>query len=151
MAGQQAWDPFQELQRIQDRLNRVFGELAPSMQGRGGMQGMEIPNVDVQEQNNEIIVTADVPGMDRNDIKLEITDNNVLEITAQKKSEKKEGEEAKGYLRHERSYMGFYRAIQLPAEVDKSKARATYNNGVLSVTMPISKKPEEKISTIPIS
>lgn len=150
MAGQQTWDPFQELQRIQDRLNRVFGELAPSMQGQG-MQGMEIPNVDVQEQNNEIIVTADVPGMNKNDIKLDITDNNVLEISAQKKTEKEEQEKTKGYLRHERSYTGFYRAIQLPAEVDKTKAMATYNNGVLSVTIPISKKHEEKASTIPIS
>jgi HSP20 family protein len=150
MAGQQTWDPFQELQRIQDRLNRVFGELAPSTQGQAGMQGMEIPSVDVLEQNNEVIVTADVPGMNKNDIKLDVTDNNVLEISAQKKTEKKE-EESKGYIRHERSYTGFYRAVQLPAEVDISKAKATYNNGVLSVTLPIVKKKEEKTSAIPIS
>jgi HSP20 family protein len=149
MAGQQTWDPFQELQRIQDRLNRVFGELAPSMQGKGGMQGMEIPSVDVQEQNNEIVVTADMPGVSKDDIKLDITDNNVLEISAQKKAEKEE--EKKGYLRHERSYMGYYRSIQLPADVEKGKAKATYNNGVLSVTMPISKRHEEKPSNIPIS
>jgi|AGTN01.2.fsa_nt_gi Molecular chaperone (small heat shock protein) len=151
MAGQQAWDPFQELQRIQDRLNRIFGDLAPSTHGQGGMQGMEVPSVDVQEHNGEIIVTADMPGMDKEDIKLDVTSNNVLEISARKKSEKKEGEEKKGYLRHERSYVGYYRAIQLPADVDKSKAKAAYSNGVLSVTMPIPKKLEEKTSAIPIS
>jgi HSP20 family protein len=146
---QQTWDPFEELQRIQDRVNRIFGEYAPS--GMGGTQGMETPSIDVQEHDNQITVTADMPGVDKNDIKLDIREGNILEISAQKKTEKKEGEEQKGYLRHERSYIGYYRAVQLPADVEKNNAKATYNNGVLSVTLPVSKKHEEKPSEIPIS
>lgn len=148
MDGLQTWDPFEELHRIQDRINRMFG--AVGQMSTQGMHGMEVPSVDVVEHGNDVVVTADMPGLTKEDIKIDVTSDNVLEISGQKKAEK-EQKERQGFVRHERSYMGFYRAIRLPAPVDKSKAKATYNNGVLNVTLPMTKKPEERKSEIPVS
>lgn len=148
MDGLQTWDPFEELHRIQDRINRMFG--AGGQMSTQGMLGMEVPSVDVVEHGNDVVVTADMPGLTKEDIKIDVTSDNVLEISGQKKAEK-EQKERQGFVRHERSYMGFYRAIRLPAPVDKSKAKATYNNGVLNVTLPMTKKPEERKSEIPVS
>lgn len=146
MDGLQSWDPFEDLRRLEDRINRMFGGQA----GAGGMERMEMPSVDVQKQGNDVIVTADMPGLSKEEIKIDVTGDNVLEISGQKKSEmQQKGQQ--GFLRHERSYMGFYRAIRLPAPVDKTKAKATYNNGVLSITLPMTKKLGERESEIPIS
>jgi HSP20 family protein len=147
MAGLQYWDPFEELKRIQERMNRIFGEMG----GEPGMRGMEMPSVDVQEHENSVIVTADMPGLDKDDIKLDVRDNNVLEISGHRKYGKEEKEKEKGFVRHERGYKGYYRAISLPTEVDLGKASATYNNGVLTVTLPAKEKREEKRSRIPIN
>jgi HSP20 family protein len=147
MEGQQTWDPFEELHRIQDKINKIFG--AGGEMGTQGMQGVEVPSVDVQEHGNDVIVTADMPGLTKDEIRIDVTSNNILEISGQKNVE--EQKEQKGFVRHERSYTGYYRAIRLPAEVDKTKAKATYNNGVLNITLPVTKKPEEKKSEIPVS
>lgn len=146
MAQQGSWDPFDELRRIQDRLGRIFSEY-PSAGREGRM--METPRVDVRERGNDVIVTADMPGINKEDITLEVREDNVLDISAEKKVEKKE--EEKGYVKHERSYTGYYRSIRLPSPVDRTKARATYNNGVLEVTLPMAEKPKAKASEIPIS
>ncbi|OPY26988.1 MAG: Small heat shock protein HSP16.5 [Methanocella sp. PtaU1.Bin125] len=146
MAQQESWDPFDELRRIQDRLGRIFSEYPIS--GREGRM-METPSVDVMERGNDVIVTADMPGINKEDIRLEVREGNVLDISAEKKMEKKE--EEKGYVRHERSYTGYYRSIRLPSPVDKTKAKAIYNNGVLEVTLPMAEKPKAKVSEIPIS
>jgi HSP20 family protein len=110
---------------------------------------METPSVDIMERGNDIVVTADMPGVGKDDIKLEVRDGNILDISAEKKSEKKE--EEKGFVRHERSYTGYYRSVRLPASVDKTKAKASYNNGVLEVVLPMAEKPKTKTSEIPIS
>ncbi|HEY3274734.1 MAG TPA: Hsp20/alpha crystallin family protein [Methanocella sp.] len=139
-------DPFDELKRIQHRLGQML---------RGRPEKMEvmrpgtvtIPDVDVEERGNDIIVTADMPGVDKSDIRINVTEDNVLEISAEKKAEEKKEEQ--GYIRHERSYSRYYRAIRLPVPVDKTKAKASYNNGVLDVTMPMIHK--TSASEIPIS
>jgi HSP20 family protein len=144
--AQQTWDPFDELKRIQDRLGRIFGEY-PTISGEGRM--METPSVDIMERGNDIVVTADMPGVSKDDIRLDVREGNILDISAEKRSERKE--EEKGYVRHERSYTGYYRSIQLPAPVDKTKANASYNNGVIEVVLPMAEKPRMKASEIPIS
>ncbi len=144
--AQQTWDPFDELRNIQDRLGRIFGE-SPAIGGEG--RRMETPSVDIMERGNDIVVTADMPGVGKDDIRLEVRDGNILDISAEKKSEKKE--EEKGFVRHERSYTGYYRSVRLPAPVDKTKAKASYNNGVLEVVLPMAEKTKTKASEIPIS
>ncbi len=138
------WDIQEELRRIEDRMNRMFGEGGGRLAGR---RINEIPNIDVQEHGNDVIVTADMPGVDKNDIKINVRNGNILEISAQKKTEAESKEE--GFIRHERGYTGYYRSITLPTPVDKSRAKASYNNGVLEITLPMTKEASENI--IPVS
>jgi len=138
------WDLQEELRRIEDRMNRMLGESQGRLSGR---RISEVPNVDVQEHGNDIIVTADMPGVDKDDIKINVRDGNILEISAQKKTEMERKEE--GFIRHERGYTGYYRSITLPASVDRSKASARYNNGVLEITLPMTKEATENV--IPVS
>jgi HSP20 family protein len=139
-------DPFDELRRIQHKLGQML---------RGKPERMEvmrpgtvtIPDVDVEERGNDIVVTADMPGLDKGDIRVNVTDGNVLEISAEKKAEAKKEEQ--GYIRHERTYNRYYRSIRLPVPVDKTKAKAVYVNGVLEITIPMVHKTSE--SEIPVS
>lgn len=136
---------------MQERMNRIFGEL-PEISGQGmlpvtGREMAQTPYVDVLDRDNEIVVTADLPGVDKKDIQVNIRDDT-LEISAEKRMEKEHKEE--GYLRRERGYNRFYRAMRLPVPVDQSKARASFNNGVLEITLPKMKR-EERKGNIPIS
>ena len=139
-------DPFDELRRMQHRLGQML---------RGRPERMEvmrpsmvtIPDVDVEERGDDIVVTADMPGVDKGDIRLNVTEDNVLEVSAEKKAEEKK--EEKGYIRHERTYSRYYRAIRLPVPVDKAKAKASYKDGVLTVTIPMAHRTTP--SEIPVS
>lgn len=84
------WDPFDELRRMQSRMSRIFGEIPEHLLPEERMaetQDVQVPYVDVLERNNDVIVTADLPGVDKNDIKINVRDN-VLEISAERKFEK---------------------------------------------------------------
>ena len=102
------------------------------------------PFIDVVETDKEVIATADMPGLDKGDIKINLTDDR-LEISAGTKHEEEKKE--KGYIYKERCSGSFYRAISLPSLVDPNNVKATYNNGVLEIKMP---KTEIK-KKIPIS
>jgi len=135
------WDPFEELRRMEEFVNRAFGETGPDYFGRRalpGATGEELaeavaPYVDIKEKEGKIIVAADIPGVEKSDISINIR-GDTLEISAEKKEEKEEEEE--GYIRRERSYKKFYRSIPLPTEVDKDNVDATFENGVLRIEMP---------------
>ncbi len=134
------WDPFEELRRMQSRMSRIFGETPETLLPGQQMPEVQVPFVDVIEKGNDIIVTADMPGVDKKDIKINLRDD-MLEISAERKSEREQkGEE---FYRHERSFNRFYREIRLPALVDQSKAKATFNNGVLEITLPVTAKAKE--------
>lgn len=129
------WDPFDELRRMQYRIGRIFEEL-PELAEPGKeaeSASTQVPYVDVLDRDKEIVVTADMPGVDKNDIRINVK-NDTLEISAEKKMEKETKEE--GYIRRERGYDRFYRSIRLPSGVDESKADAKFNNGVLEITLP---------------
>lgn len=141
-------DPFEELRRMQERMSRLFEELpealGTSLPSAPGVT--QTPYVDVVDRDKDVVVTADMPGVDKKDIKINVR-GDMLEISAERKMEHEEKE--KGYLRHERSYNRFYRSIRLPAPVIKEKAKASFNNGVLEVTLPKAEKAEA--SEIPVS
>jgi HSP20 family protein len=146
MAGY--WDPFEELRRMQQRMSRMMGEVSGHQAlPEESRESTEVPSVDVIERGNDVVVTADMPGVDKSDIKINVRDGNILEVSAEKKTEKEEKE--KGFIRHERAYNRYYRSIRLPAPVDKNKAKATYNNGVLEITLPMTQTAKE--SNIPIT
>lgn len=142
------WDPFDEFRRMQYKMNRMFDELPEYFEPTDlpAPQDMaQVPYVDVIDRNGEVIVTADLPGVDKNDIQINIR-GNMLEISAEKKMTNELSEE--GYLRRERGHNRFYRAIRLPTTVDESKAHASFNNGVLEINLP--KIEKQHGSNIPI-
>jgi HSP20 family protein len=135
------FDPFEELRRMQDRLNRLFEEFERTTRRFITTEEfVELP-VDIIDEDDKIKVIADLPGFKKKDIGIHI-ENGYLVIRARRKEEKKE--EGRGYIRQERRYGEIYRRIALPTEVNVEEVKATYNNGVLEVTLPKSEKAQKK-------
>ncbi len=133
--------PFDEMRRMMENF-----WMAPFEEfGRWG-DGLT-PKVDVKEEDKEIIVSAELPGMDQKDIDVTVT-NDSVRIAGEKKHEKEE--EEKGFYRHETFCGSFDRVIELPAEVDESKAEAEFSKGVLTIRLPKSEEAQAKRKKIKI-
>lgn len=133
------WDPLRELSTIQkdmdDFFRRVFGSLTPSTLFRGGREfrGEWYPSLECYMKEGQLLVHADIPGVDPKDVDISIA-GNVLTIRGERKAEWEKKRE--GYMFHEASYGTFERSITLPEGVDTNQVKATYKNGVLELTMP---------------
>ena len=103
---------------------------------------MRKPLADIEENDKEVVIKFEIPGVDKRDIQLNITQNKI-EVRVERKQEEKIKRE--GFYRLERSYGGFYRAISLPTEVIPEKAKAKYRDGILEVRIPKVKKKKSKI------
>ncbi len=125
------WDPFEEISRTQERLNHLVDQIMPG--GEWPDEKILSPLMDIKEENDSIIVTTDVPGVDKKDVEIGIRDD-VLEISA--KCSKESEVEKEGYVRRERTYNRFSRAITLPSIVTEEGAKAKLEEGVLTVTLP---------------
>ncbi|MET1123850.1 MAG: Hsp20/alpha crystallin family protein [Archaeoglobaceae archaeon] len=131
------FDPFEEIRRIQERMNRLFEEFERRFpEVRETRFG--IP-VDVIDEGEKFRVIADLPGFNKEDIEVYFEDGDLV-IKAERKVE--EEEKGRDYLRRERRYGVFVRRVSIPVEVDVANVKARYNNGVLEVTIP--KKVKEK-------
>ena len=95
-----------------------------------------VPQLEVLHNNGQLLLRADLPGLTKDDVKVEVTDD-MLTISGERKEEKEEKRE--GFYRSERSYGSFYRQIPLPEGTKTEDAAATFRNGVLEITMPASK------------
>jgi len=128
------WNPFRELEDMQGRLNRLFGESPFSRMGENGMafSGWS-PAVDVQETDKEYLIKADLPDVKKEDVKVELLDGT-LTIEGERQQEKEE--KGKKFHKIEREYGKFLRRFGLPSEVDASKVQAEFKNGVLNVHLP---------------
>jgi HSP20 family protein len=141
------WDPFRDLGILQDRMNRLFDDA-----GRGWRAEEPAatttwsPAVDIFETEGEIVVKAELPGVDRKDIALHL-ENNVLTLKGERRFEKETKEE--NYHRIERAYGGFSRSFSIPATVDEEKIRADYRDGILKIALP--KKEQAKPKQIRIA
>ena len=129
-----SWDPFDEIRRMQDYMEQMFRTF-PALESRFGTETFS-PLTDVVEEDDKVIVTTDLPGVDRENVELNLRDN-VLIVSAGKGKE--EETEKEGYLRKERSFMRYYREIPLPEGVTEDGANAQLKNGVLTVTLPKTK------------
>jgi HSP20 family protein len=131
--------PLSEAEQLFDRiLGRRWPSLMrwhdlPLLSGRFEDIGLRMPNVDVIDRDDEIAVRAEVPGIDKKDLDISLSDN-ILTIKGQTQTEKKE--EKGDYHRHEISSSSFARSVTLPAAVDASKANAALKDGVLEITLP---------------
>jgi HSP20 family protein len=140
------WRPFREISRLRREMDRLWDDYFGP--GRRALKPMEMefaPAVDVKETADQIVIKAEVPGIDAKDINISIT-GDVLTIKGEKKSEHEEKEE--NYHLVERSYGSFARSLVLPAAVDMDKIEAKYDKGVLTVTC--TKKEEVKPKAIEI-
>jgi HSP20 family protein len=138
------WNPFTELDAIQQRLNRLFLERGT---GAGETSFADfMPAVDIEETEAEFIVKADLPDVKKEEIKIHVQDG-VLAIEGERRHEKEE--KGKKFHKIEREYGRFVRRFALPTEVDGDKVRAEFKHGVLSVVLP--KAPAAKPKTIDIA
>jgi len=141
------WDPFREFSTLQDRMNRLFHESY-------GPEGREealtttgfAPKADVYEDEHDITLKIEVPGVDEKDIDVRI-ENNTLTVHGERKFEKEEKEE--NYLRVERSYGSFTRSFTLPNTVDTADVTADYDKGVLKIKL--AKRAEAKPKQIKVN
>jgi len=141
------WRPFRELTPFRDfeRMRSEMDRLWSSFFERGTLRGEEggewLPSLDVAETKNEIVVKAEVPGLEAKDIDISLSEG-LLIIKGEKKQEREEKEE--NYHLVERSYGTFTRSIRIPNEVQSDKINASYKNGVLKIVLPKSEEAKKK-------
>jgi HSP20 family protein len=140
------YDPFRDLRSLQEEVNRLFSTNLSRGFGEEGIgRGAWNPSVDIYENKDQIVLEAELPGMNRDDFELSV-ENNVITLRGQREFEKKE--DSDNYHRVERSYGSFTRSFTLPQTVSAEGATAEYRNGVLRVTLP--KREETKARRIEI-
>ncbi len=142
------YDPFRELRGLQDEMNRLFSSsFSRSNAGEGDqiMRGAWNPSVDIFENQNQIVLEAELPGIKPEDVEISI-ENNVLTLHGERKFEKKD--EGDNFHRVERSYGSFTRSFTLPPTVSSENAIAEFENGVLRLTL--AKREEAKPRRIEI-
>jgi len=125
------WKPMRDLVDLRDEMDRMFDSFWGSNVDRDG--GMLIPPVDMIENGDNFVVSVELPGLKKEDIKMTMQ-NNVLTLSGSKKHEFESREDT--VHRVERSYGSFCRSINLPSTVDSSAIKASYDSGVLKVTLP---------------
>jgi HSP20 family protein len=135
------WRPFEfdRIRREMDRLWDSFLEGRPMR--RAGDGGEWLPSIDVSETKSDLVIKAELPGMDPKDIDISMN-NGFLTIKGEKKHEREEKDE--NYHLVERSYGSFTRSVRLPREVQSDKITASFKNGVLRVTLPKSEEAKKK-------
>jgi HSP20 family protein len=140
------WDPFREFNTLQDRMNRLFHDSYGEGHEEALSTGNFAPPVDVYEDEHNVTLKIEVPGIDEKDIDVRI-ENNTLTVHGERKFEKEEKEE--NYRRVERQYGSFTRTFTLPNTVDTENVSANYEKGVLKVKL--AKKAEAKPKQIKVN
>jgi HSP20 family protein len=143
------WRPFMALTRWEQDMDRMmedfFGRRVrpwwPERWSRTNELDVSAPAVDVFEEKDDIVVKAEIPGMDKDNIEVNLA-HHTLTIKGEKKKEEEVKEE--NYYRSERSYGSFFRTLELPKDVHADKVKATFKNGVLEVRMPKTEEAKAK-------
>ena len=153
VAKRLAATPFQFMRRFGEEMDRLFedfgfdrGWLTPTI-GRGFGPGIWSPDVEMFERNGEFVVRADLPGLTKDDVKVEVTDDGIT-IEGDRQSEQEGTRD--GFYSSERSYGKFYRRLPLPEGVKAEDANASFNNGVLEITLKATKRNESKARRVEI-
>ena len=140
------WRPFGEgLTSLRNEMDRLFDRFFGEKTSIEPIEGRWIPALDIVETKNAIVINAEIPGIDPQDINISIT-GDTLTIKGEKKQEKEEKDE--NYHKIERSYGSFSRSIRIPVDIHSEKIEAKYKNGILKITLP--KKEESKPKEIKV-
>ena len=132
------WEPFAELGELHSRFDRMLDELSDGRQWT--------PAIDVERDNGNLVVRADVPGIKPEEVKIEVEDD-ILTVSGEHEERKEQRD--KHFLRRERRYGSFSRSMALPAGVEAKKIKAKTHDGVVEVTVPLPK--EAKKETVKIT
>lgn len=127
------WDPFGEMMRMQRDMDRIFSRMGTSEGGSQPASVAWMPKIDVKAKGDDIVVRAELPGINPEDVDIEVTDG-VLTIKGERKAE--EEREGEGWLIRESSYGSFERAMVLPEGVTAEEIKADYKDGVLELHVP---------------
>lgn len=147
VAGRLAATPFNFMRKFSEEMDHLFedfggrGWLTPMLDKAQLPQGPWSPQVEIFERDDELVLRADLPGLTKDDVNVEIA-NDGITIEGERRSEHKET--AEGYFRSERSYGKFYRRIPMPDGAKAEDANASFSNGVLEITLPVLKRGERK-------
>jgi len=139
------WNRFRNTQNLQEQVNRLFESSFPA-KGEASALTTWAPAVDIYETENELVIKADLPEVNEQELDVRV-ENNTLTISGERKFEDKVKEE--NYLRVERSYGSFSRSFSLPTTVNTEAIKAEYKNGVLTVELP--KRAESKPKQVKIN
>ncbi len=139
-------DPFRGMDSMLRRMNDMFDDVQ-----RGGVRfeiGDFTPRVDIAETDKSVMFHIELPGLAKDDVKVAINDGNVLTIRGEKKREEKTDD--KNYVRVERSFGSFTRSFTLPENLETTSVQATFEHGVLTVSIPKKEPaaPKEQVVTI---
>lgn len=146
------WDPFRELEDMNERLNRAFGRTSLARSSAKDKDALTVfdwaPSVDIIETAEEFQVKAELPDVKKEDVKVSV-DNGVLRIEGERKQEKEE--KGKKFHRVERTYGSFLRTFSLPDNVDESKVQADFKDGLLNVRLRKAEQAKPKTIDIKIA
>jgi HSP20 family protein len=131
------WDPTREVDSLQSEVNRLFDTFFGGQPANGRLRRW-VPPMDLVETEDHLVLKADLPGLERGDVNIEIKDG-VLTVSGERKAEHEERTD--GYYRVERAFGGFSRSLTLPEHVDAERINASFDKCVLEVRIP---KPEER-------
>jgi HSP20 family protein len=130
------WEPAREVDTLQSEMNRLFDTFFGGSGNRGARRW--VPAMDLVETDERLVLRADLPGLDKEDVSIEIKDGT-LTVSGQRKAEHEERSE--GFYRVERAHGAFARSLTLPQGIDPDEVEAGFEKGVLEVRIP---KPEER-------
>lgn len=141
------WNPVSELEKLQQDMGRLFDFSFSRWPERdsGLLEGLWSPAIDIYDSKDHLMVKADIPGLSKDEIEVSVH-GDTLTLKGEKKKEEEVKE--KDFVRSERFYGAFHRAIKLPVAVDSDRVKASYKNGVLELTLP--KKEDAKPKQIQI-
>jgi len=140
------WRPFEDLSTLRREMDRLFERFFGEPIGLERPTGMWTPQTDVTETKDSVSIKAELPGLEAKDVEVSVS-GDMLIIKGEKKQEKEEKDEHRHLV--ERTHGAFSRMVRLPAPVAADKIKATFKNGVLTVTLP--KTEEAKPKAIPVT
>ena len=136
------WKPRRYVPSVSDDIDRAFDRMVRNWVSPVSFSEFEWnPSIDVSESENDLVVKAEIPGVDPKDVDISVINNNLI-ISGEKRQEEEEKE--RNYFRRERSYGSFRRSFALPADVDVDKIKASSKDGVISVVIPKSGEKQSK-------
>jgi len=143
------WRPFMDLTRWETEMDRMMEDFFgrnrrpwwPSVWSRDRARELIAPALDIYEEKDDIVVKAELPGMTKDDIEVDIS-NSHLTLKGEKKKEEKIEEE--GYFACERAYGAFHRSVELPKGVQADKVKASFKNGILEIRLPKTEEAKTK-------